>query len=258
MSYSINDWMDPTRAVDQELAQSQWQSLKTRLEELGQQVMVVPGQAGWPDMVFAADCGLALGGTFWVSNFRHPERAGEADHYRRWFESNGLQVRQVPAGITFEGLGDVIVCERGLVVGLGPRSCPELAGWLQDQGLPVLARVELAQERFYHTANVLACLDGSTLIYYPDAFTAASRQALSLVFDQLVECTQSDAVDHFACNCMTVAQTVLMGECSPPLRAQLARLGWRVESLILSEFKKSGAGVRCLVLDFWQHDLPGG
>lgn len=251
VSYSINEWMDPGVPVDRALARRQWSALKDRLQDLGLEVLVVQGEPGLPDMVFAADCGLFVGDMFWVSNFHHPERRGEAAAYASRANALGFAPVPVPAEIGFEGLGDVIVCPRGLVVGRGPRSSPELKGWLERQGFPIVAEVSLAQARFYHTANVLACLDAQTVLYYPEAFDQVSRKALGQAFSHLIEVDLSEAAEKFACNCVTVGSRVLMGGSSERLDQVLRDLGWQPERLDVSEFEKSGAGVRCLVMDFW-------
>jgi N-dimethylarginine dimethylaminohydrolase len=59
----------------------------------------------------------------------------------------------------------------------------------------------------------------------------------------------ADAMTHFVCNNPVVDGRILMAGCSRELEARLNRLGYEVTSLEMSEFKKSGARLRRLVLD---------
>src|SRR5579863_3289222 len=85
VSYIINPWMQGnlgkssrTRAIQQ------WQGLLTELSRLASVLLVEP-VAGSPDMVFTANAGLARNGIVVLSNFHHPERQEEEQHFRRWF-----------------------------------------------------------------------------------------------------------------------------------------------------------------------------
>src|SRR6185312_3350793 len=67
VSYAINPWMDPTRwSLDaRRLSQDEhtgWVALKQRYEALGARVVVKPAAHGLPDLVFTANCAVALDG----------------------------------------------------------------------------------------------------------------------------------------------------------------------------------------------------
>jgi len=75
--YEINPWMDRVRGADSSLASRQWRELHDTLTGLGCEVKLVPPQVEWPDMVFTANAGVVWDRRVFLSNFRHPERAGE-------------------------------------------------------------------------------------------------------------------------------------------------------------------------------------
>ena len=78
IEYEINPWMSRARGAESELAKSQWEGLRQTLASLDSKIELVPPQPKLPDMVFTANAGLTVGKKFIPSNFRYPERAGEA------------------------------------------------------------------------------------------------------------------------------------------------------------------------------------
>jgi N-dimethylarginine dimethylaminohydrolase len=61
--YAINDWMDPNKPVDTDLAIAQWERLRSLYGSLGHEVVELPPVAGLPDMVFAANGATVIDGT---------------------------------------------------------------------------------------------------------------------------------------------------------------------------------------------------
>ena len=78
VSYRINPWMDPTRPVDRDRAVRQWEALRATYERLGHTVELLDPVPGLPDMVFAANGGLVVGGRALGARFTHPQRTAEA------------------------------------------------------------------------------------------------------------------------------------------------------------------------------------
>ena len=83
--YQINPWMDLSQTPEKELARTQWNNLHHHIIRLGGWLEYVDHADGWPDMVFTANAGLVRGKDVVLSNFRHPERAGEEAFFRQWF-----------------------------------------------------------------------------------------------------------------------------------------------------------------------------
>ena len=71
VEYAINPWMDVNAEVDVDLAIAQWETLRDTYRKLGHTVDVVEPVAGLPDMVYAANGGLIVGGTAIVARFKH-------------------------------------------------------------------------------------------------------------------------------------------------------------------------------------------
>jgi len=107
--YEINPWMRTSRDAVPERAREQWQRLHDLLaRRLGVDIELIAPAPGWPDMVFTANAGLAVGGKFIVSNFRYEQRAGEACLFWKWFADRGYTCIALPVGRFFEGEGDAL------------------------------------------------------------------------------------------------------------------------------------------------------
>jgi N-dimethylarginine dimethylaminohydrolase len=250
VAYSINPWMDPTVEVDRVLAWRQWSRFADGLERHGVKLELIEPAPGCPDMVFLGDAGIVLGDQFLCSRFRHPERMAESDHYTRAFGALGYRVIQPYAGAVLEGLGDITIHGRRAILGHGPRSnrtgfdaFRSFAPWVE-----VIAEVELPDPRFYHLATAVAFLDADTLLFYPGAFTPDGRARLERAVPRAIAVGERDIMEHQACNCFVLGNTVMLDGCSAALERELAACGFRVEVYPMSELKKGGGSLRCLVL----------
>jgi len=122
IEYEINPWMSRARGAESELAKSQWEGLRQTLASLDSKIELVPPQPKLPDMVFTANAGLTVGKKFIPSNFRYPERAGEAPYFRRWMEEHGYETVWLPDNLYFEGEGDALFSNDTLFCGYKFRS----------------------------------------------------------------------------------------------------------------------------------------
>jgi N-dimethylarginine dimethylaminohydrolase len=252
IEYSINPWMDVSNKVDKALAFHQWNELIRTLTDCGDTLHFVEAAPGLPDMTFSGDAGLVWQGTFIPSNFRCVERQGEVKHYIRWFEERGYPMRHLPGDLIFEGLGDVVFHDRVAVVGYGIRSDERCVDALLElmPGLSVAARMEIVDDRYFHLAMALGMLDFETALYYPPAFTDESVRALRNAIKNPLPVSDEDANGFFACNNLVLGNRVILDDCTKQLRSQLREHGFEAVTCGMSEFKKAGGSLRCLVLTF--------
>lgn len=249
--YAINPWMhDHIGATSSVQAQTQWTLLRELLGRHAQVETIAP-VAGLVDMAFTANGGFVLGEVFVPSRFRHVQRRGEQAQYVRWAIGAGMQVRELPDAIAFEGAGDALFdASRGLLwCAQGPRSdaeaAPALAGMLD---LEVIA-LTLVDARFYHLDTCFCPLPNGTLLWYPPAFDAESRARI----EARVAATERVAVDEkdaiaFACNAVGLGGAVVVHRASGTLKSRLDERGLTVIETPLGEFLKAGGSARCLTL----------
>ena len=121
--YEINPWMRTSRGAVAAQARAQWEALHTLLtRRLGVTIDLIDPSPDWPDLVFTANAGLVVGRQFVVSNFRYPQRAGEACLFWDWFGRAGYTRIALPIAQFFEGEGDALFCGETLFCGYRFRS----------------------------------------------------------------------------------------------------------------------------------------
>ena len=251
VDYVINPWMEGNiHKSSRDRAVEQWQGLYYILKEKAIVELVTP-ELGWPDMVFTANAGLVLGKTVVLSRFMHKERQGEEPHFKRWFESQGFKVYELPPDLPFEGAGDALFDREGrwLWAGYGFRSeldsHPFLAEWLDTEVLSL----HLVDERFYHLDTCFCPLSNGYLLYYPAAFDFYSNSLIErrVPAEKRIAITEADAV-NFACNAVNINDIVVMNKASDGLKQRLAAVGFQVIETPLTEFLKAGGAAKCLTL----------
>lgn len=245
IDYVINPHMK-LHSVDKIKAMQQWQLLVDVLVELGIQVEVIEQRKGLPDMVFAADQGIVRSGTVLLANFRYPERAKESIYYQRWFKEHGFRLRELPAPASFEG-GDALFIGNLLFVGTGFRasseSCQELARLIGIEVFPL----ELIDPYFYHLDMSFLPINASTAFFYPPAYSEQSRQLLEEKVPNLLKLT-AEAAQAFAANSFVSGNDIIIPTATPSsFRESLADFGLQAHEVDISEFKKSGGGLHCLI-----------
>ena len=251
VDYVINPWMQGNVGVcSQARAMTQWHQLHNLLTQVAQVHLIEPA-AGSPDMVFTANAGLVRDDTVMMSRFFHPERQGEEPHFRRWFETAGYQVVELPREMHFEGEGDALFSTEGtrLWVGHGTRTSQA-----SHKRIAALWDVEvvslcLIDPRFYHLDTCFAPLADGSLLYFPEAFDRPSRLAIEAFYapDRRIAVTEEDAT-RFACNAVNLGRTLVLNHISPALQYELSGRGFRVLQTALDEFLKAGGAAKCLVM----------
>jgi hypothetical protein len=168
VTYAINPWMDPARGADAGKAVAQWEALRSAYVALGHEVSLIDPVEGLPDMVFAANGALVVGGRVYGARFTHPERHAEAPAYAAWLRDNGFRDVLEPRH-TNEGEGDFLTLDDVILAGTGFRT--EIAAHQEAQeflGRPVVT-LRLVDPRFYHLDTALFPLGGDNVAYFPGA-----------------------------------------------------------------------------------------
>ena len=107
VDYVINPWMK-IGSVNLALAELQWQQLVEAYKLAKIEVSLIKQHRSCPDMVFAADEGLAIfKNTLLLSKFRYPERQPETKFYDDWLTQHNFQLLKIPyTKFFFKGSGD--------------------------------------------------------------------------------------------------------------------------------------------------------
>ncbi|MEU3840193.1 dimethylargininase [Streptomyces sp. NPDC028635] len=245
VQYAINPWMHPDTPVDVDLAQRQWQDLIGAYLAHGHTVEAVAPVPGLPDMVFAANSAVVVGGRVFGSLFHAAERRPESTHYDTWFKTAGYDVYR-PENVC-EGEGDLVWTGRHVLAGTGFRTTREAHREVQEFfGHPVIS-LTLVDPRFYHLDTALFVLDDGpedNIAYYPEAFSPGSREVLQRLYPDAVLATEQDAL-AFGLNSVSDGRHVFIAPQAETLAARLDEHGYVPVPVDLSEFRKAGGGIKC-------------
>lgn len=247
VEYAINPWMDPDAGADREVAIRQWEELKNAYEALGHRVSLIDPVEGLPDMVFAANGALVVGGRVYGARFTHPERAAEGPAYLNWFVRNGYDPVHA-AAFTNEGEGDFLTLDHLVLAGTGFRTDVAAHGEAQEfLGRPVVS-LRLVDPRFYHLDTALFPLNGHNVAYFPGAFSKGSQEVLRSLFPEAVIADENDAT-VLGLNAVSDGTHVVINSEAAGLQLELKRRGFEVVPVELSELRKSGGGPKCCTLE---------
>jgi N-dimethylarginine dimethylaminohydrolase len=247
IEYEINPWMHKERGADRALTTTQWRGLYETLLKLGADLELVAPRPALPDMVFTANAGLLVGRRAILSNFRHKERQGEAEHFGRWFERRGFEVVRLPEKLIFEGEGDALFSGEVLFCGYRFRSDIRSHEKISQLLGRLVISVELVDERFYHLDTCFCPLPDGSAIWFPGAFDDYGRGAIRHHVPDLLEVTEEEAV-QFACNAVVLHREIVLPAGCPRLEQALRDRGYHPHALGMTEFLKAGGACKCLVL----------
>lgn len=261
VSYVINPWMQPgawsadPEGHRREAAQCS-AALHEALVQAGAEVLMAPGAAGLPDMVFPANAAVVLDRRAIVARFACDERRGEEELFVKLFRS--LQARgvfdtvvQYPEGVFQEGAGDCIWDEtrQQFWAGYGQRSAKASLAVTEDFFAVPLVPLELVNPRFYHLDTCFLVLSGGEILYYPPAFSAEGRATIEAIAgkDNVLEASDEDAA-AFSVNAVNFGREIVMARPPKALAERLESRGYRVTSVDLDPFILSGGGAYCMTL----------
>ena len=258
--YAINPYMKDEsgnlKQVDRGLAMKQWQILKDKYISLGMKVDVLPGVAGFPDMVFCANQSLP----FWdveknkpaviMSHMRSEFRQGEVETYSKWYRQNGYIVHELPQrALSLEGNGDALVHPGRKLIwgGWGPRTDRDVYKEITNiSGYDVIP-LPLMNPSFYHLDTCFSILDENTVVIQPEAFDELSSKMIFEVFENVIETSIADCSTFFTGNCHSPnGKDVITHKGCDRFDAELIKKGYDVHPVDTSEFIKSGGSVFCM------------
>ena len=244
VTYTINPWMDGNiNKVDTTKANEQWNKLVERLDN---KISIIQPDISCPDMVFTANAGFVSGDKFILSNFSKQERKAEEYFFQKWFEDRGYYVYKVINN--YEGEGDHLVDAYGRHwLGTGYRTDKKVVKELENILETEVNYLELVDSKFYHLDTCFCPLPNGELLWYPEAFSVYSQQAIQECFPVRIEVDLIDAL-RFCCNAIPIEDIVILPK-NTYASLNLNTFGYKVEELDLSEFMKAGGAAKCLVLN---------
>ena len=198
-------------------------------------------------MVFTANGALTYRGRVALPHFRQPDRQPETPKFEAWFTSAGYSELFVPK-YDFEGEGDALIWNDILFAGYPWRTDKpahaEVADFLQVKTISL----QLIDPRFYHLDTALTIVSNDTVALYPKAFSDESLKKVHETVPHVIEANDEDAV-AYGLNAMSDGKSIVIPENAHHLIAKYKEMGLNVIACPISEFQKSGGGVKCLTLE---------
>jgi N-dimethylarginine dimethylaminohydrolase len=250
--YAINPWMDVDNPVHVEKARLQWEVLRNTYLSLGHRVDLIDPVPGQPDMVFAANGGLVVGGRAYGARFRFPERAAEGQAYADWLGAQGYRLTE--PSHTNEGEGDFLALGSMILAGTGFRTSIEAHIEAADALDRPVVSLELVDPRFYHLDVAIAVLDDGNgdapadIAYYPGAFSRHSQRTLRDLFPDAILCSEADA-RVLGLNAVSDGKHVVLPAAATDFATSLRQRGYTPVPVELGEFMKSGGSVKCCTME---------
>jgi N-dimethylarginine dimethylaminohydrolase len=248
IEYEINPWMHTDNQVDPRLAEKQWQQLyHTYTSQLGWDVELVDPIKGLPDMVFTANGALVIDGKVALPTFRAPDRQPETEYFKKWFESKGYKEFLTPK-YDFEGEGDALPWNNVIFMGYPWRSDKAAEAEVSDFFGKKVISLQLTNASFYHLDTALTIVDKETVALYPPLFTEESLKKIRETVPNVIEAAKSDAY-AYGLNAMSDGHNIVVPAGATGLIEQYKKRGMQVYPTPITEYQKSGGGVKCLTLE---------
>lgn len=244
IEYEINPWMHLKDQPDKIEAMSQWTRIYEMYRSKGVEVEVIPQVQGLPDMVFTANGGMVFGNTFISGNFRYKERKGEEAYFQNWFATHGYQVKKLKH---FQGgEGDALFYKGTLYLGYGFRSDREAHQEIADILKVPTVSLKLINPYFYDFDTTFCPLGDRGVLYFPEAYDAESQLRAAAIAGG-IPMTRAQA-ENFVGNSVYLDGKLLVSYLDDDLKQKLSVLDIEPVVFPMSEFKKSGGGIKCLTL----------
>ena len=251
VNYVINPWMaGNVHASSRERAAQQWQRLYEAVSKIADVELIEP-QPGSPDMVFTANAGLERNGIVALSSFFHPERQGEEQHFRRWFQKPATPSSTSPAPPHSKAKASSLLHRRHPPLG-GPRPPHRSSPATTPSAKPGTSKsCRFTSSTHASTTSTPASPHSKTATSctFPKPSTTSRFAAIEAFYppEKRIIVSESDAV-HFACNAINIGRTIILNTISRELTDQLEQLGFHVVQVELTEFLKAGGAAKCLVM----------
>ena len=229
--------------VDVERAAEQHRVYRRALEDCGARVVALPALEELPDSVFVEDTAIVLDELAVLTSpgveSRRPEVQANAAEIARL-----RPVVQVHLPATIEG-GDVLRVGRKIYVGLSPRT--NLAGVAALSALVAPYGYEVSTVALHdclHLKSGCTAIGDETILANPNWIDA------SVFRDYEIVAVHAD--EPWAANALRVGAHVCVGATFPRTAELLARRGYDVRAVDVSEFAKAEGGLTCMSLLFKQ------
>ena len=261
IEYSINPYMKDASGllnrVDKNKASIQWKNLRKTFKDLNCDVITIPSQSGFPDMVFCANQSFPFfdprtnKNTVILSNMRSPQRQGEVAYFKKFYEKLSFKIIDVTSYLSFESTGDLIFSfnQQAAYGGYGQRTSKEVYLEIQNQVPFEIIPIELTHPDFYHLDTCFSVLNDHVCVLVKESVSPQSESVIKKYFKKIVYLEIDQAKKYFSGNCFSVdGKNIVTQAGDLKFCKELLDLEFNCSEVDTSEFLKSGGSVFCMKL----------
>jgi dimethylargininase len=233
-------------APDVDLALRQHAQYCDALRRYGCEVIALPEDPRYPDSTFVEDTALILPGVGAMLTRPGAEsRAGEVDAIGETLQHHFTTLAKISAPGTLDA-GDVCEAGRHVFIGVSDRTnadgAAQLTTWLAQFGCSA-STVDIRNvPGILHLKSGIAAIEPRRLVL----IEALADHPAFAGYDSV----RVPAGEEYGANCVRVNDVVFVSAGQPMLDAALRGLGYTLEVLDMSEYRKMDGGLSCLSLRF--------
>lgn len=231
--------------IEVERAVKQHQQFARLLREHGAEVIELPPQPEHPEQVFTRDIGFTVGEQVFIADMASSIRRGEEQVLKEWLGQEGIPYSQLP-GETIEG-GDIIVNGRTVYAGISSRTSETTVAALQSQ-LPDYEIIPVPfDEKYLHLDCVFNILSSEEALIFSKALGDQEKELLASRF-HLIEVSEEEQFT-LGTNVLSVgSKKVFSLPVNKEVNQQMAKRGYKVIEVDITEIIKSGGSFRCCTM----------
>lgn len=231
-------------APDVDRALAQHAAYCDALERHGCRVMPLPADDRYPDSTFVEDTALIVPGRgALLARPGAASRDGEVEAIAEALRSAFSELPRIVEPGTLDA-GDV--CDAGdhLFIGLSERTnvagAAQLSTWAAQFGM-TSSTVDIREvDGILHLKSGIAAIEPTRLVLIEALAEHPAFRGYEVV--------RVPAGEEYGANCVRVNDVILVSDGQPRLDAQLRALGYALEVLDMSEYRKMDGGLSCLSL----------
>ncbi|HUJ28634.1 MAG TPA: arginine deiminase family protein [Myxococcales bacterium] len=225
----------PEPPIDPVLARVQHAAYRAALEACGAGIEIIAADEDCPDCCFVEDTAVVAGGAALIARSGAPSRRAEAPAVAKALQRLGLRLVQMTAPGTLDG-GDCMQVGGTIYVGRSARTNAEGIAQLA-RALPQLRLVPVELPAgVLHLKCVCSPLGSDRIALAEDSIPAATFDA-GIVW--------IPAAERYASNVVAVGAHAVVAEGHPRTQAALARAGFTVHPVPVSEVRKADGSLTC-------------
>lgn len=212
------------------------------LKECGLEVLTLRKDEQYPDSTFIEDVALLAKDCAIIMNPGAPSRRGEIAEIREVLRDYYVNIEEIREPGTVEA-GDIMMVGSHFYIGLSERTnesgAQQVIDCLEKNGM---SGSTIRLEEVLHLKTGVAYLEQNDLVACGEFISKKEFQKFNIL--------EIDEDESYAANCIWVNGRVLIPRGYPKARETIARAGYSIMEVDVSEFRKLDGGLSCLSLRF--------